>query len=361
MAMKGYHSYRGRSAGRKGLLVAVLVLILLAACAYIFMQRYITYTDDGKLRLDLPIFLKEETATPPPAPAEEEKEPVNLVVDEPEPTPPPEEPVEEPYGPRKLVELKTLPADAAALAEAVTASGANGFAYQVKDSSGLVRYTSSVAGQKSVDKAAASTQLLTELCAQEGITSVAKLNCFHDSYYAWSNMENAGICQTTGYIWYDNRSWHWLDPDKADARRYVIDLALECAQLGFDELLLEEMCYPSAGKLQKIDYSKNTLGKPEALSLFLTELRTALEPYDVKISLLLDERLLTAEGADLAEKNGQDLRQLLPLVDAVYAPVVDGAAAEVILAAAAGDSASMPLVPMASAAGVTENWYITAE
>ena len=36
-------------------------------------------------------------------------------------------------------------------------------------------------------------------------------------------------------------SYFWLDPDKEAAREYVIALALECAQMGFDELLLEEM------------------------------------------------------------------------------------------------------------------------
>ena len=57
-------------------------------------------------------------------------------------------------------------------------------------------------------------------------------------------MESAGICQSSGYIWYDNLSYYWLDPAKEQARDYIVDLALECARLGFDELLLEEVTYP---------------------------------------------------------------------------------------------------------------------
>ena len=53
-------------------------------------------------------------------------------------------------------------------------------------------------------------------------------------------MESAGICQPNGYIWYDYDLNHWLEPEKEAARRYVIDLALECAQMGFDELMLED-------------------------------------------------------------------------------------------------------------------------
>ena len=68
------------------------------------------------------------------------------------------------------------------------------------------------------------------------------------------------------------------------------------------------MCYPSAGKVEKIDYSGNELGKTQALVQFLTELREALAPYDIRIALLLDEEtLLTQDGEALAETTGQDL------------------------------------------------------
>lgn len=240
MATKGYHSYRGRRSGRSWLLVAVLVLLLAAACAYLFLQRYLRYTDDGGMYFALP-FLEETAAEPDvqPESGEEERE-MNLVIEEPEES----EPAEEPYGDRRLLGLDAPPADAETLNALLAQTGANGFVCSLRDNAGLVYYTSTAALRDAVASGAADAQTLSQLCQETEALAVARLNCFHDSYYAWANMETAGLCQGSGYIWYDSLSYHWLDPAKEAARAYVISLAVECAQMGFDELLLEEMQYP---------------------------------------------------------------------------------------------------------------------
>ena len=140
-------------------------------------------------------------------------------------------------------------------------------------------------------------------------------------------------------------SYFWLDPAKEQARSYVTSLAVECAQMGFDELLLEEMTYPTSGKLQKISYKGNTIGKTDALVLFLTELKAALEPYGVRLGLLVGEDLINA-GSNT--ESGQDLAALLPLVDAVYTTTGDPAGAQAILDAAAGGDGP-DLVPLTAA------------
>jgi len=356
---KGYQSYRGRRPAGLRLLVILLVLILVAACGFLFVQRYIVYTEDGGMYLDLP-FMRLDLPTPPAAaepdpPPQPEPEPpvVDLVVDEPaEPEEPPEP--EDTYGERRLLELAGLPADAAALQQTLSAAGANGFLFQVRDDTGLVRYASAAALSKAVAKDGADAGALRALCNTEGVVAAARFNCLHDSYYAYENMADAAICQTNGYVWYDSRSYHWLDPEKELTRSYIISLAVECAQLGFDELVLEELCYPSSGKLQKIDYSENVMAKPEALALLLTQLRGALEPYGTRLSLLLPETLLQAGGD---EASGQDLSVLLPLVDAVYVETADPAGVQALLTAAAGDGGTPALVPMMAAAG-EGNWCV---
>lgn len=355
MGTKGYHSYRGRRGGRRLLGIVLLVLILAVACVYLFLQRYVTFTDNGEVRLDLPFFQKEDISGDD-SQGDEGKEDVNLVIDGSEEDTGSEDAggtAAEPYGEHRLIQLSTLPPDGDALGTELSAQEANGFVYTVKDNTGRVFYDSAMAIQDAVVGGGADTALLSALCGQEAIISVAKLNCFHDSYYAFAHMESAGICQSSGYIWYDNLSYHWLDPAKEQARRYVIDLALECARMGFDELLLEDMSYPASGKLEKIDYSGNQMGKTEALTLFLTELREALKPYDIRVALLLSESALQGEDE---ETTGQDLSALLPLVDAVYAPVSDPAAAEAVLSAAAGADAP-ELVPVTEEAGSSGSWY----
>ena len=59
MTTKGYHRYRGRNTRGKAALVVVLVLILLAAVAYLLTQEYVVYDDEGKAHLELPWSRKE--------------------------------------------------------------------------------------------------------------------------------------------------------------------------------------------------------------------------------------------------------------------------------------------------------------
>ena len=105
---KGYQSYRGRRSAGTRALIALLVLILVAACGFMFAQRYIAYTDDGGMYLDTPFGRFDLPA--PSAPAEPEPDAV-------EPPPPQEpdvnlvkDPAPEPEEPEEPEEKKTSPA-----------------------------------------------------------------------------------------------------------------------------------------------------------------------------------------------------------------------------------------------------------
>lgn len=366
MALKGYHSYRGRQGSWRGPVTLLLVLILLAAGAFLFLQRYVIFSDDGSFRLDLPVFDRLGIGEEKPVETGRSPEPdLNLVVEEippeterepvePQPEDEPAPPVDTP---RRLVGLSTLPADEAQLLAVLENFGADGFVFTAKADRGEIRYASVEAPPEFIGGDAAAAETLAALCAAEEVYTVAKINCFHDTDYAFANMEAAGICQKNGYIWYDFSENHWLDPEKEAARAYVITLALECAQMGFDEILLEDMCYPPSGKLHKIDYSHNEMEKTEALALFLDELRQELEPYGVRVSLLLDEAeiLGTADDSDVT---GFAAQRLLPLVDCVYAVTADREAAELGMSALLGGEAVPVLIPIVADETAVGGWYL---
>ena len=362
MRKNSYHSYRGRRSSGRSALAIVLVLVLAAACSVLFLQRYIIYSDDGSIRLELPFAAGEKE--PPAGGKEPALSPpeMSLVVEDPAPTPPvePEEPAGSPYGVHRLVELTQLPNDAAALAARLQEAGANGFVYRLRDNTGRVFYDSAAAVSSAAVGTVGTAEQLSTLCQAEGVVSVARFNCFHDSYYAWLNMESAGVCQSNGYIWYDNLSYHWLDPAKEQARAYVIALALECAQMGFDELLLEDVYYPTQGKLSKIDYSGSTMGKDAAIELFLNELRNALAGYDMKVTLLAPEALIGPESEAFTAVSGLSAGAAQRLFDAVYMAGSDPSAAEAALAAAAEEGESAAFVPVTADTTAAENWLIPA-
>lgn len=367
---RNYQNYRGRRSLGTRIAIVLLVLILIAACGFIFAQRYVSYADDGRIYLDLPYFGRMYLPTPPPPlepdeDAEPEEPPVQLVIDNPQPEPDPEpEPEPEPdpaglFGPHKLLELSQLPADGTALAGLLAERGAGGFVYPVRDNTGRVFWASPTAQSKAVSADEAATEAIRALCGTEGVLAVARFNVLHDSYYAAAHMKEAAITRSNDYVWYDNRSWHWLEPEKELARQYIVGLAVECAALGFDELLLEELCYPTKGNTYKIDYSRNTMEKKDALALLLTDLRTALEPYGTKLSLLLtEEQLLAGSSAD----SGVDLATLLPLVDGVYAAVANPGTVQAVMDAAmeGGEAEAPVLVRLVTEPGGEENWCIPA-
>ena len=76
---KGYRSYRGRTSKGKIALAVLLVLIILAAVGFLWLQEYIVYDRDGSFHLELP--WKTET---PPAEEEVPPEDVEITIQEPE-------------------------------------------------------------------------------------------------------------------------------------------------------------------------------------------------------------------------------------------------------------------------------------
>ena len=53
---RGYHSYHGRTSGKKIALIVVMILLLVVSAGYLLLQDYIIYESDGSITLDLPFF-----------------------------------------------------------------------------------------------------------------------------------------------------------------------------------------------------------------------------------------------------------------------------------------------------------------
>lgn len=322
----GYRNYRGRTPKWKAALAVVLVLVILAAIAVIALQRRIVYDETGTPHLPLPWQEKPEgsgdlgevdiTIQMP----ERQEEitafsvPVGVLTQE---------------GWKNAVESAALATERAYNAAAVT----------VKDSTGRVYFDSSAAVSGSVSIAGDTGAALAEIAGEESsFYTIARLSCFHDPKAAGSDVEGMGLKNTGGYIFYDGNNSQWLDPGKPAARRYLCGLAKEAAALGFDEIMLTDVSYPTEGKLDKIDYG----GTPqeENLAVFLEEMRAALEPYSVALSIEVPETAVE-EGGSAA---GLRLAEIAPQVDRVYA-VAAPEQAETLAAAVAAASSSTMFIP----------------
>ena len=328
MAGRNYHSYRGRTPKWKILLSIVLVLIIVASLGFLALQRYIVYDETGT-----PHFLLPGSSEVQP---EHPQQPhASLVVEEPE--------VTEEEGWQLYLAPSPVVTEAEAQTVLAAAARCGGAAVTVKDESGKVYFrTPTAISSGAEDETAGAIAALvsgTDRAAARGCTgpamtlkadtgrvyfrtptaissgakdetaealalilaetdhTAARLVCFADPKAANSDVEGMGLKNTGGYIFYDGNNRQWLDPAKEAARTYLVQLAVECARLGFDEIILSGVSYPTEGKLHKIAYGETP--QDENLGLFLEEVAAALEEYGVTLTVEM-----TAEGILIGTDDG---------------------------------------------------------
>ena len=286
---KGYRSYRGRTSKGKIALAVLLVLIILAAVGFLWLQEYIVYDRDGSFHLELP--WKTEI------------------------------PIQEHEKPKALAAFSASAApltqagwkDAWLGASVMSAPAYNAAAVTLKDSTGHIYFAATGAAAGTVSTAEDTAAALAEV-TESSYHSIGRMSCFLDPIAARADVEGMGLKNTGGYIFYDGNNGNWLDPSKPAARQYLCTLAAELAQQGFDEILLTDVGYPTVGKLDKIDY--NGADRAASIRLFLEELRSALGEYGVAVSIELPPEVITSGADDTA---GLVLSDIAPLVDRVYA------------------------------------------
>lgn len=351
---KGYRSYRGRGSKLKAALAVVLVLIILLALSFMAMTRYIAYDEDGTPFFRLPPQEGTETVPPPPDAGGADLT-GDIQIEE-----PPEIIIEEPERPSPLFAF-SLPQELLTKASWEAALAAHGapydtVVYTVKDADSTAYFATENAVPGLVRRAKEeTTEALAAMNGSE-LHTVARLTCFHDFKTANANREDMGLKNTGGYIFYDGTYTTWLDPAKPGARAYLQAMAVELAELGFDEILLTEVSYPTEGKLDKIAY---TADGPLHVDIeqFLQDLRAALASYEVVLSIELPEKVI-AEGQD--ETAGLRLKGVIPYVDRIYARTAPETA-ETLRAAVedAGEKVSfVPELTEAPAEGFDETGYL---
>ena len=126
----------------------------------------------------------------------------------------------------------------------------------VKDVSGLVKYL-----------------------RENGIYTIARIVTFKDNLLALKRPDLA-VKAPSGEIWRDREHLAWVDPFQKEVWDYNIDVAIEAAQYGFDEIQFDYVRFPDALGLQ---FSRpNTAGnRVKAICGFLMEARSRLYPYNV--------------------------------------------------------------------------------
>ena len=253
----------------------------------------------------------------------------------------------------QLLQAVQLGEDPALWMGELTLVGQRAFCVTMKANGGQLQYpfAASAVGQVRNRSAAAAAEVLPRLLSGEQ-HSIARLSCLHDGSVARANVETMGLKNTGGFLFYDGNNTCWINPGKPEVRDYLCGILVELAAVGFEEILLTDVSYPTVGKLEAIRYGD--MPKEQNLLDFLTEVNTALEPYDVTLSIEVPETVLTTGRDELA---GLVLADLVTQVDRIYAATTAEQAerlAECVLA----ESETAEFVPILSGETEEANRYL---
>lgn len=194
----------------------------------------------------------------------------------------------------------------------------NAIVLDLKDSSGNVFYDTNVAMASTIGAKKPMYDInerLTEM-QEHDIYTIARIVVFEDPILAEARNDLAIHDITTGGLWTTWNGLAWVNAHQPEVWQYNIDLALEAAQLGFDEIQLDYIRFPSDGLLENADYGQQFAGQTrvDAITGFLTQMQAALKPTGSLLAVdIFGITLLEDDDAGI----GQHFASIAPLVDVI--------------------------------------------
>ncbi|HHV98935.1 MAG TPA: GTP-binding protein [Clostridiaceae bacterium] len=197
----------------------------------------------------------------------------------------------------------------------------NSYVIDIKDDDGLVGYESSIPAVREIGawtKKYDVDYVISRL-HENNIHVIGRIVCFKDPYLS-SKRPDLAIKDTRGGLWKEKNSngkmITWLNPYNKESWPYLIDIAKEAVQKGFDEIQFDYVRFPSGDKTV-MDFGTPDKKKYEAINEFLAYARK--EMPDVVLSADIFGIVCEGEGdsediGQYLELIGKDLEYISPML-----------------------------------------------
>ena len=198
---------------------------------------------------------------------------------------------------------------------AMKRNGLNTIELDVKDENGDVGFMATVPLARRVGAAKPyyNPQAAVAKIHAQGLYLIGRIVTFEDPVLS-QGAPWAAIRRSDGSRWLNHAGLGWTNPYDKRVWKYNVDIAVEAAKLGFDEIQFDYVRFPSDGDISQIVYPGT---KPQPMGwtipLFLKYARERLKPLGVRISA--DVFGLSATR-DLGI--AQFPRRMAPFLDAIY-------------------------------------------
>lgn len=131
---------------------------------------------------------------------------------------------------------------------------------------------------------------------KENIYVIARIAVFEDNYLP-GERPDLGLKKIGGGLWRDFKGLAWLDPASQEVWDYHVVLAKEVIKVGFDEINLDYIRFPSDGDISNIVYPfwDYKTPKKEVIRQFFEYFSQRIKPLGIFISADLFGLTLTSE------------------------------------------------------------------
>jgi hypothetical protein len=134
----------------------------------------------------------------------------------------------------------------------------NAVVIDIKDSTGKLSFSIDDPEIKKIGSAEnriSDIQGLVELLHSKNIYIIGRISAFQDPYLTKLKPEWAIKRLSDNGVWKDRKGLSFLDPTNKDVHDYLLSIAKNSYDLGFDELNFDYIRYPSDGNMKDINYN----------------------------------------------------------------------------------------------------------
>ncbi len=118
---------------------------------------------------------------------------------------------------------------------------------EMKGPFGTFFYQSNLNGavsSESTDLVAMAT--LVDRLQSKGFYTIARVSAFRDRTFGNDHVSSGLYMLNRKGLWMDSGGMYWLDPTNATATTWITSVVLELKDMGFDEVLLADFCFPDS-------------------------------------------------------------------------------------------------------------------
>jgi hypothetical protein len=163
----------------------------------------------------------------------------------------------------------------------------NALVIDVKDDTGTLSYASEVplvkANGAALNKIGDPRKMMQTL-REHGIYPIARIVVFKDPFLA-DKKQDWAVKDSHGGLWRDRKGLYWIDPNNRLYWDYIVDIAKEAVELGFQEIQFDYVRFTSDGDLKRCLYPYATGQlRQDVIQEFLQYARTQLKDYQIPVS-----------------------------------------------------------------------------